>query len=206
MSNAERNEYGQNVNHDLMLRKLSVTGTFEQRILRLRNRLGQEWIYKSIHKALLYSETGSESSFILMTECVPCILHLENRTGLKLITMMLHEGLTNAIEQLTYVHIRTANLRVETFISDIEEIFNTQIFGTTDRRMNWNLRYNQNNNRTRGTMMTCTDIITTCFATDENISEWISIVDKYNVMMKCLRVKEDFTDEQIVNFQRLVDC
>jgi hypothetical protein len=50
------------------------------------------------------SEQKDEAVFQVMG-CVPCILHCKNCVGLKIFSMVLSEGLSNAKEALTYVDI-----------------------------------------------------------------------------------------------------
>lgn len=217
LTEEQRKQYARDITHDLHLRKLTGTGTLPERIERLRSRLIQENVYKTIYKSIVSSEKGAETAIILMTECVPCILHLENRTGLKILTLILQAGLKNVMKKRNplYSAITGRNDQIKKFLSDIEFIFNTQIFGTIDRRSNWHVPFNwtdkkfeditMDNNRCRATMQNCEAVINLCFVKEKRRDTWISIVTKYNVMMKTLRRKDDFDDAQIVEFQYLVD-
>jgi hypothetical protein len=44
-----------------------------------------------------------EASIILLLHKIPCILHGENRVGLKLLTMLLREGFSNDQRGLLFV-------------------------------------------------------------------------------------------------------
>lgn len=195
---------------------MSIAGELDQRHQRLKNRLIQEFVYKSINKALDHAEKGNEMSYVLMTECVPCILHLENRTGLKILSILLHAGLESIKEKTIYKEIATVNVRRQKFISDLEDVFNRRIFGKEDRLSNYHLPYNVkekkfdditlDNNRTRLVMQNFDAIINICCSTNDRKLQWMNIVSKYNAMMKCLRSKEDFTNDDVERFQLRVDC
>jgi len=44
----------------------------------------------------------TSKAFLSLHDAVPCILHLENRVGLKFFTMLLHSGLSNAVSGKTF--------------------------------------------------------------------------------------------------------
>ena len=210
-----RESFGDSLTHDLIFRKLSGSGTIAVRVERLKQRLIQEFMYKKIHNDIQYVEQGQEKSFLLMHECVPCILHLENRTGLKLLTLLLQAGLLNLMEERSYTNVCGVVNKMKHFLSDLEYILNKQIFGSEMRPSNFHLPFNfkdkkfdditMDNNRTRQVMSSCTQIIDLCIVDENRKSQWLQIIDKYNKFMKILRRKEDFSDELISDFQYQVD-
>jgi hypothetical protein len=60
---------------------------------------------------------------------VPCILHYENRVGIKLLTMVLLEGFSNAQQGLLFSHIHSQIQCIESFAQKIKKIFNNEILG-----------------------------------------------------------------------------
>jgi hypothetical protein len=91
---------------ELLLRNLSLEGDLEQ----LRERLLFELILEEKYRASLQKLahcTALEASVIALMHKIPCILHGENRVGIKLLTMVLMEGFSNAIEQKIFGHINS---------------------------------------------------------------------------------------------------
>lgn len=62
---------------------------------------------------------------------------MENRNGIKLLTMVLIEGLSNAKKKSLYPDVNAAGTRVVRFVSDIERIINTSILGSEDDPCQW---------------------------------------------------------------------
>jgi hypothetical protein len=63
-----------------------------------------------------------EASIILLLHKIPCILHGENRVGLKLLTMLLREGFSNVQRGFLFGHIRAEKQRLEAYAKEIERI------------------------------------------------------------------------------------
>ena len=57
--------------------------------------------------------TALEASVIALMHKIPCILHGENRVGIKLLTMVLMEGVSNAIERKIFGHINSIKERIK---------------------------------------------------------------------------------------------
>lgn len=215
VDDAEREEYGKCVRHDLRLRKISGAVPLPESVARLKHRLVQEYLYKKIHDNLLHAETGKTEAILLMHECVPCILHLENRTGLKIISLILHAGLTSVLANDLYGNIKGIEESLRTFVKDVEAVFNEKIFGSSRRKGSYRINFNfkdkkfedvtMDNNRSRLVMLNCTPLIRLCIVEEEKQNKWISIIGNYNKMMKLLRYKEEFSDELIFKFQLYAD-
>jgi len=73
----------------------------------------------SIHKlriALQHSKKIKTSkAFLSLHDAIPCILHLENRVGLKFFTMLLRAGLSNALSRNTFSMMMAQGLRFDAF-------------------------------------------------------------------------------------------
>jgi hypothetical protein len=93
----------------------------------LKDCLIQEWLFRSITTSINHAEKQSDKSFLSLIDCVPCILHLENRTGLKLFSMILREGLENSINKNLYPDIQSEQKRINKYLSEIANICNNQI-------------------------------------------------------------------------------
>ena len=79
---------------------------------------------------------ASEGAMLLLIQAIPCILHLENRIGIKILTMLVIEGLSNAKQALLYDNIRAEGPRVERFFQRIADIVNKQVLGTPQNQRN----------------------------------------------------------------------
>jgi hypothetical protein len=73
-----------------------------------------------------------DDALYFVKQAIPCILHLENRTLLKLFFMLLCEGLSNAQGKLydSYMGISSMEGGEVNFIEVISGIMNEEIFGS----------------------------------------------------------------------------
>jgi len=71
---------------ELRLRKLPVYGSLQDRRLHLK---ALEQKLDMISQAISRGEEGKEAALMLISQAIPCIMHLENRVGEKLITVLL---------------------------------------------------------------------------------------------------------------------
>ena len=91
----ERREYASKITSDLAERGMDFsTGSFLQRQRSLKSRLITEWQYLHVLDQIRHGELTADTAvqFHLLST-VPCILHAENRMGLKLMTTLLRIGL-----------------------------------------------------------------------------------------------------------------
>jgi GTPase len=68
---------------------------------------------------------------------IPCILHADNRIGIKLLSMVLMEGFGNAIERKIFGHINSSKERIKAHEEHIEQILNQQILGDEGGPAQW---------------------------------------------------------------------
>jgi len=78
---------------------------------------------------------------IHIKQAIPCILHLENRTLLKLLFLMLREGLANAQGKLLEQTrgITSMSEREAKFIEAISTVMNEEILGSLENKAQWKL-------------------------------------------------------------------
>lgn len=105
-------------------------------------RLIQEYPYTKLSESIKHGESGADRNFLLLIDYVPCILHMENRTGLKLLTLVLQEGISNIYAKTIYSHISHDGPRMTFFLTKIEEACNEKIWGTTTRPTAWKVPFN----------------------------------------------------------------
>lgn len=96
-----------------------------------------EWTYRQLQKAVAHGNTGKDEALFLLLDAVPCILHMENRVGLKIIKMLLVEGLGNAMEGKIMAAGDGVLARVATFFDKVEEIANKSIWGSSENPSQW---------------------------------------------------------------------
>jgi hypothetical protein len=128
-------QYESLLHHDLKLRNLSTSGGILDCQQRLKEHLIKEYNYKVLSAAISHVDrSGSDKEFILLENCPPCILHMEMRTILKFLQIILHDGLSNAVDD------KTKNA-IEVYIRNINNTFNETIFGTKTRPYTFSVSY-----------------------------------------------------------------
>lgn len=132
-----RKEYSTHINSDLLIRQLPVNGPLIERQERLRESLVMEYKYRQLRDAVAHGRKSEAHAIVKLHETVPCILHMENRIGLKILTMLLIEGLQNALRGTTFAGYATENQRMRAFFLEIERILNTRVWGTEDNPTQW---------------------------------------------------------------------
>jgi len=118
------------VNSELMIRRLPNYGTLEDKRTRLKQHLMMEQQIRRIQDAIMRTEEGKEAALILLLQAIPCIMHLENRVGEKLIAMLLSIGASR------YQKARRSSY-LDGFTKRIQEIVQKQILGTVLRPSQW---------------------------------------------------------------------
>jgi hypothetical protein len=76
------------VTSELRLRKLSIHGYLEDQQTRLRDALKVELQKELVTQAISRGEEGKDAALLLISQAVPCAMHLENRAGEKIITVL----------------------------------------------------------------------------------------------------------------------
>jgi hypothetical protein len=121
---------------ELILRGLDTDGSLQTRRELLQEALKGESMITSLSKEIAHGD-AKEGAYFLLMQTLPCVLHMENRNGIKLLTMVLIEGLSNVNGKILYPDINSEGKRVSRFISDIENIINKRILGTEDDPCQW---------------------------------------------------------------------
>jgi hypothetical protein len=214
----ERNEYSGMLFRDLVLRKLPITGTIEERQQRLRESLIREWTLCHLQASIKHANKRMETCALFLIEAVPCILHLENRVGIKIFTLLLTEGLGNAKKGSIFTSAGSSeNTRVDEFFKVVQTYCNQTVWGTVDCPSQWKCprdgpRNDQigevsiENTRTRIMIENLSGLVDVLVpdATRNRMWKW-AINNNYVPAIELLRQKSEFTDDEIANFQRYVD-
>jgi hypothetical protein len=224
---AERQAFSNLLTKELLIRNLSdkalLTDLAERREA-LRDELRNELKTRDLIVQLKRSKPA-ENAFFTVINALPCILHCSNRCNLKLITLLLAEGLSHAKRKNILQDIKAEGNRVDSFIQKVEEIFNCEITGTREQPGQFVLP----TQKPDGGKKTDTEIAIICMANDRTVKAidkmetlinlcvpneevqprrkmlWERCIPKYRNAMLKLRQHADFTDDDIAEFQNDFD-
>jgi hypothetical protein len=122
---------------ELQLRWQPVFGSIEDRRNRLKTLLKVEQKLEMIIRAINRSGEGKEAALMLISQAIPCIMHLENRVGEKMITVLLSMA-ADIYRKKT--NTTTINTR---FASNIQSVVNTRILGSVHHPKHWKVPFNE---------------------------------------------------------------
>ena len=197
-----------NLNNDLKLLGLSHSGHLNERRYRLLSALKAICRFKESatgHQAAKYP-----GAMIMVRQAVPCILHMENRCGEKIVKTLLME--------IIQLHNKTEQEEDEA-IKKVEDVINNHILGRPWRPSNWCIPVAKNkqnkkvisemtmpNQHVRKLIANFPIITAACFDTsieeEKNSKEsWDSSVALWRIVTEMARKREDFSDEDIEEFQ-----
>jgi len=77
------------------------------------------------------------ANIIVLINNVPCILHLENRIGLKIFTTVLQKGLSRALSGNLFAEINDVGRHFDMFFAQINRIVSTEVLGLVDSLSQW---------------------------------------------------------------------
>ncbi len=210
----EKDDFLELLMDELILRGINPVGDLEAMRQRVKNELVMEHKLRQHLKKLEHC-SKLEQCLILLLHKIPCILHCENRVGLKLLSMVLREGFDNAKKGLLFGHIRSEAERIKKYVEAIEKIFNTKILGDDDGPAQWCLPYdNENktagiicldNNRIRKVMAEYEALVDLSIHDQDRSVKYKASIHHYRIAISILREKREFTDDKIKEFQRHID-
>ncbi|KAI2505590.1 hypothetical protein MHU86_8832 [Fragilaria crotonensis] len=201
---------------ELSERGMSISGILQERKERLREVLLKEQRAQDLSRMLKESEP-KERAMYLVLQAVVCILHLENRVGLKSIESILRSGLSNSQKGILDWTTGGAKHRQDQYVHRISNIIGSQILGTVVAPAQWRFplsddgvsmgTLSMDNNRTRSIMNSIELLIEVSFpnAPDINRLRLLRCFPKYRAAMALLRKNTDLNEDEIATFQCLVD-
>jgi hypothetical protein len=89
-----------------------------------------------LSKEIAHGEV-KEGAYFLLMHTLPYILHMKNRNGIKILSMLFVEGISNAKKKLSYTDINAEGIRVSRFISNVKDVINRSILGTNNHPSTW---------------------------------------------------------------------
>jgi hypothetical protein len=99
----------------------------EERRDRLKSILKVEQLLDLITQAIDHGQEGKEAALLLICQAIPCIMHLENRVGEKLITVLLAQAAENFQKRSTARSLATR------FSQNVQHVVKTMVLGTATR-------------------------------------------------------------------------
>jgi hypothetical protein len=199
---------------ELELRSLDMTGSLEEMRARLKESLRHESKMRILLDQVTHCEGVGLALFLVM-QAVPCILHCENRVCIKIITMIICEGFSNAEAGhiLTEVGNNKKN-RVQAYIKQLEKIINTKILGDEFDPMQWQCPTEDDgtigsltldNNRARQIVANIEELVELSVCNNTRKEQLLFAIRKFNAATTVMRQKSDYTDDQIIQFQHNID-
>jgi hypothetical protein len=222
---AEKMEYANLIGADLTLRGLdAISGTLSERRERLRQHLVSEWSYTKLRDAMEHGTKGNDVALFLLIDAVPCILHLENRVGIKILTRLLTMGLGHALAGHTFLEVSATsqNKRMAAYFVEVNRIVNCEILGTASNPSQWDCPRDErkrelgpitmDNVKTRKIIDDIETLVYACIPPDNpderpklERGPWLRCIPPYREAIIILRQKTDYAEDDIATFQKKID-
>lgn len=208
--------WARHITDELASRSLPVTGTLFDRQQRLQQQLVNEQRTRDITQMLADSEPKDQAMYLVL-QAVVCILHLENRVGLKSIESILRSGISNAQKGLLdWTVANGASRRQDEYVLRITRTINTKILGSAMAPSQWRFPLTEegnmgtlsmDNNRTRSVMNSIELLIEDSFPdSDVNKHLLLRCFHRYRSAIILLRKNTDATEAEIRTFQAHIDA
>jgi hypothetical protein len=192
------------LSEELSYRGLPVNGTIRSKRESLRSALEAEAFYDLMTK--LVSSTDENSAFCAVEDAIPCIMHGGNRIGEKIFMMLLLELWSKCV---------TNSDRMD-LVETVENFVNRGVFGTEQSRPQWKLPINKESEieavsftawRVRKVMAKLSDLAAILFRgmDDTRLQQWQEMLSMYVHAIKLAFQHDDFGDDEIEEFQDLID-
>jgi hypothetical protein len=210
-------EYDGRVTDELILREVNFTActSWTDRCDLLREQLELEEHLQLLLKQIDRLENHEVLAVFAILRVIPCILHGENRVGLKLFTQLLRQGLSNAKDGKTFPNETSITRRVNLFLDSLQLTVNTQMLGRVLEPTEWKIPLSEDNKEigtltmSNGRMRSIIDkfelLLPICLVEADQIASWNKCIHHYRIGMQLLRQKEDFEDEEIPKVQYELD-
>jgi len=136
-------------------------------------------------------------------QAVPCILHCENRACIKILSMVVLEGFSNAeVGHILQEEGNSKKKRKEAYISRLERIINTRILGDELDPLQWECPTEDDgksvgsitldSNRARKIVANMEDIVQLSIAESERKEQLLFSLRKFNAATSIMRQKKRF--------------
>jgi hypothetical protein len=178
-----------------------------------------------LQEAICHGKKDGATALFTTLNNPPCILHMNNRIALKKLTVILKNGLSNALtghldgklfstEQLASLHESTRK-RFDAFVKKVEDLFNTQVWGTPFAPTHWNLPVDGrekkiltlclDNERCKTAIDSFDRIIDFLLVPANQPAAYKKCVDTFRCLMVKVHERTPFSGEDIQSFQTTTD-
>jgi len=207
----ETRTFSELVNAELILRNEVPVVSLSARREQLRLCLGNEWALCKLQEEVTACDRPQEALFLLMNT-IPCILHMEMRVGLKILTMLILEG--KSVAETTGPEIG-ASRRVDEYMALVQKTVNETILGTVTEPTHWIIPWDRTtkklgsismeNGRVRKILSSIDVLIDISIADEARRAPWQRCIPKYREGIEMVRRKESFSPDDIGAFQGIID-
>ena len=213
-SPSDRSAYLRRLGHDLALRNLPVIGSTRVMQDLLKETLTKEYKLHKILDELRHGTINQATALYLVINALPCILHLENRVGLKILSRLLRIGMDHA-KSNTVDDVASETDRIKQFITQVEEKMNSSVLGSEDRPIIWKCPYDADKKQvgticldnvgTRSVVKARMELVGVCIPAVADRDRWGKTIGYYTDAMNILIQHQDLEDEEIDEFQWKID-
>ena len=211
----QREEFSSLVDKELMIRGVAdevLMGKLVNRVSALRSFLKTEDRLKYLREQ---TEVTYEDAMILLEEAIPCILHLRNRTGEKMVKEILKLGIELRNNEKNKINVMAES---------VNQFLNEMVWGTKERKSQYKIPLEMGKGKSKGNVvlgdMTLPNyrvqaivsqlerLIDICVVETQHPNENRNLkkcADLYQRYCEIMTQHHDYTDEAIENFQNLVD-
>jgi len=206
--------YARKVTYDLITHDMPVPQLLLDQQKALKNVMRMEHQYRELGEAIAKCDEDCANTIALINN-VPCILHLENRVGIKIFGAVIQRGLSKALDGILYPEIRDVGRRFDSFFTAVNHIVNTTILGTMQNPSQWECPCDRtcrelgiiclDNVRTQKIVNGIDHLLDLCIVNDEERDQWKYCISEYHDAMILLCKKLDLTNDEIKQFQQHVD-
>jgi hypothetical protein len=211
-STEDNNQFSTFINADLKVLGMSRIGSLSQRQSRLLDALKASYKFNEFNAG--QDAAKYPGAMIYVRQAIPCILHLENRCGEKILKTLLVEVIQQS---------NKTNKEEDDIIKQIELVANTTILGNPWQPSNWRIQLGKGdkgkrviqdmtmpNVHVRKFMNLFHELTAVCFDTTNEEEkarkeEWDVCRDLWVIVVEIARKKEDFSDAEIDTFQTHCD-
>lgn len=172
-----------------------------------------------LRKAMLEVATPREGQFHSNEDAVTCILHMEIRVCEMLVGMIAQHGMSEAIRDV--VGGQAVLTAQKEYLWALNETIQTEILQTKNRRSGWKIRLAEKDgdqetaaikklsvkkSQAKNLIGKARILLEACFPGNQNkVSSLSAALEHYNSALLILKKREDYTNEEIDDFQNHID-
>jgi len=198
VSDEQKRMYARKVTYDLIMRDMPVPQLLLDQQNSLCDVMRMEFQYLELGEAIAACDEERANTIALINN-VPCILHLENRTGIKILSTIIQRGLSNAISKVLFPTINDEGRRFDAFFASINHIANTMILGSAENPSQWECPCDKtrrelgiiclDNMKTRKFVNGIELFLDLCIVDEQERLKWKHSISEYRNAMTLLRQK-----------------